>query len=386
MGCPVLDSELEFTPILEEIGANIARSGFYFLPNLTQKKEYRENRPGRTACGEASRTTRGDLSRTTKYLYDGLSVVIERNESDETLATYTRGLSYGGGIGGIISVTKTDPKCRHHGHKNKHCPDTRTSYFHYNGIGSVTALTDEQGVVVQEYEYDAYGNLLSADGDIANSYMFSTKEYSSKSGLSYFGARYYDSNIGRWTQKDPLGMINGPNKYLYCNNNPIDFIDPWGLRKGGNRGGGGAGGGNGPGGGGGFHQNTTLTGASGVGGGYDEWMQILGAGLEGYSEGAYGVAGAFTGGFVDPNYSLVAALGHDIDNQYFNQGLLGGRIGVGSLAAAGVAQATGFNPWLAGGHGWEAHAGGPHTYEHVQVVIRTFVGENINLRFPWWKP
>jgi hypothetical protein len=32
MGCPVLDSELQFTPILEEIGANIARSGFYFLP------------------------------------------------------------------------------------------------------------------------------------------------------------------------------------------------------------------------------------------------------------------------------------------------------------------------------------------------------------------
>jgi len=95
-------------------------------------------------------------------------------------------------------------------------------------------------------------------------YSSVNKRKDGASGLSYFGARYYDSNVGRWTQKDPLGMINGPNKYLYCGNNPVSFIDPWGLRKGGNRGGGGAGGGNGPGGGGGFHQNTTLTGAGGI--------------------------------------------------------------------------------------------------------------------------
>ena len=45
----------------------------------------------------------------------------------------------------------------------------------------------------------------------------------------YFGARYYNPTIGRWLSPDPLGMVNGPNLYANCNNNPTNLIDPWGL-------------------------------------------------------------------------------------------------------------------------------------------------------------
>ncbi|MCK5595613.1 hypothetical protein KAI19_05490, partial [bacterium] len=161
------------------------------------------------------KNSQGTVTSTTKFLYDGLNVVIERNVSDETTAAYTRGLSYGGGIGGIISK-KTS---------------ATTNYFHYDGIGTVTGLTDANESVVQTYIYEAYGNLLYSTGSEANNHQFSTKEHSANSGLSYFGARYYDPRIGRWTQKDPWGMIDGPNVYLYVNNNPVNWIDYWGFCK-----------------------------------------------------------------------------------------------------------------------------------------------------------
>ena len=159
------------------------------------------------------KNSQGTVTSTTKFLYDGLNVVIERDASDQTTAAYTRGQSYGGGIGGIISK-KTS---------------ATTSYFHYDGIGTVTGLTDSNEAVVQTYIYEAYGNLLYSTGSETNNHLFSTKEHSAKSSLSYFGARYYDPKIGRFITKDPLGMIDGPNVYLYVNNNPVNLIDPWGL-------------------------------------------------------------------------------------------------------------------------------------------------------------
>ena len=43
------------------------------------------------------------------------------------------------------------------------------------------------------------------------------------------GFRYYDPELGRFIQRDPSGYPDGPNNYLYCHNNPINFVDPEGL-------------------------------------------------------------------------------------------------------------------------------------------------------------
>jgi len=57
---------------------------------------------------------------------------------------------------------------------------------------------------------------------------YSTKEWDEKSGLYYFGARYYSPEIGRWTQRDPMGTADGLNLYAYVRNNPASYYDPWG--------------------------------------------------------------------------------------------------------------------------------------------------------------
>jgi len=94
-------------------------------------------------------------------------------------------------------------------------------------------LTDRAGKVIISYEYDAFGNITRRQGSLENApgYLFQTKEADEESDLIYFGARYYDPQLGRWLTPDPLGMADGPNTYLYCNNNPVGFIDPWGLCK-----------------------------------------------------------------------------------------------------------------------------------------------------------
>ena len=165
-----------------------------------------------TYDGVSKRVQTSENGIVTNYLYDGLNCVIEQDGTGLTKASYVRGLGYSGGIGSIIS---------------KQGAGGNEQYYYYDGIGNVSDIAGTNGSVTGSYEYDAYGNILN--NAVPSPHGFSTKEFSRRSGLSYFGARYYDSRIGRWTQPDPLGMINGPNMYVYVNNNPVNNVDPHGL-------------------------------------------------------------------------------------------------------------------------------------------------------------
>jgi len=45
----------------------------------------------------------------------------------------------------------------------------------------------------------------------------------------YYRNRYYDPRIGRFTQQDPLGFVDGVNRYAYALNSPLNYLDPWGT-------------------------------------------------------------------------------------------------------------------------------------------------------------
>jgi RHS repeat-associated protein len=80
------------------------------------------------------------------------------------------------------------------------------------------------------YRYDAYGNTVTASGSLAgaNVYRFSSKEFLVNSGLSYYGYRFYDPNLQRWLNRDPIGEEGGINLYGFIGNNPANAIDPTG--------------------------------------------------------------------------------------------------------------------------------------------------------------
>ena len=83
---------------------------------------------------------------------------------------------------------------------------TFKTYIHGDVLGSAQLLTDEAGSVVQQYDYDPFGNLIGADGQQTSgsqtNYLFTGQEYDSESQLGYFNARYYNPLLGRFISRD----------------------------------------------------------------------------------------------------------------------------------------------------------------------------------------
>lgn len=145
-----------------------------------------------------------------KYVYDGEDIVLEYNTADELIASYL----HGPGIDEPISL-----------HLNGN-----SFYYHFDGLGSVTAMTDTNGNKVQSYEYDSFGNITDIGNPFFNQpYTYTGREYDPETGLYYYRARYYDATIGRFISEDPIGFAAGDvNLYRYVGNRPLYQTDPMG--------------------------------------------------------------------------------------------------------------------------------------------------------------
>jgi len=143
---------------------------------------------------------------TNRYLYSGPSIWSEYGSSWGTaLAHYT----YTGLDKRIIRSTASD-----------------ASYYHNDGLGSVVAVSNTAGATQASTRFDAWGSVIASTG--STPFGFTGREKDA-TGLGYFRARYYDSTMGRFTQRDPIGFRGGLNPYAYVGNSPQNFTDPLGL-------------------------------------------------------------------------------------------------------------------------------------------------------------
>src|SRR5205085_2312036 len=87
------------------------------------------------------------------------------------------------------------------------------------------------GSVTATYEYDPFGQLIRATGPYAaiNPIRFSSKYFDDEVGLSYYAYRYYSASLGRWINRDPIGEFGGLNLYGFVGNDPVGYVDPFGL-------------------------------------------------------------------------------------------------------------------------------------------------------------
>ena len=107
-----------------------------------------------------------------------------------------------------------------------------TSYYSYDGFGSVRQLTNAAGAVTDSYEYDAFGNSFTISGTTPNNYMYRGEQWDADLGLYYLRARYYNPLTGRFLSRDPENgrRINPKTlqKYLYASGDPVNLLDPTG--------------------------------------------------------------------------------------------------------------------------------------------------------------
>jgi RHS repeat-associated protein len=164
--------------------------------------------------GDGNRVTETVGGVTTNYLVDtqnptGYAQVVDELQNGAVTRSYSYGLER-------ISETQS----------------STTSFYGYDGHGSVRQLFNSAGTITDTYDYDAFGNLISSTGSTPNNYLFAGEQYDPVLGLYYNRARYLNTTTGRfWTMDSYEGDDESPlslHKYLYANASPTYFADPSG--------------------------------------------------------------------------------------------------------------------------------------------------------------
>jgi RHS repeat-associated protein len=157
----------------------------------------------------------------TRYVYDGWRVIEEFSESGVLQGSYV----YGNYLDEVLTLKR----------------GSEEFYFHTDDLWNTVALTDEDGEVIERYDYGDYGQpefyapngTPRAGSIVANPCLFTGQRYDAESGLYWCKTRYLEPTTGRYTTRDTLGIWGDPtnlgNGYTYAANNPWSMLDPFGM-------------------------------------------------------------------------------------------------------------------------------------------------------------
>ena len=146
----------------------------------------------------------------TIYAYDGDNLVEETSSSGAVVARYADTQN----IDEPLAMLRS----------------SATSYYHADGLGSITSLSNASGVLSQTYVYDSYGKEIASSGNVTNPFQDIGREFDTETGLYFYRARYFDPATGRFLTEDPLGFgANDLDFYRYAYDSPANFTDPFGT-------------------------------------------------------------------------------------------------------------------------------------------------------------
>ena len=146
---------------------------------------------------------------TSIYAYDGDNLVEETNSSGTVVARNAQTQNIDEPLAMLRSAA--------------------TSYYHGDGLGSVTSLSNGTGALANTYTYDSFGKLTASTGSLVNLFRFTARDFDTETNLQFSRARYYDQSIGRFISEDPARYDENQNFFPYTRNNPTNYLDPSGL-------------------------------------------------------------------------------------------------------------------------------------------------------------
>jgi RHS repeat-associated protein len=144
-----------------------------------------------------------------RYIYDGQDVLVDLNSDWSVAATYFNDL----GIDHHLRKTNST---------------TGVSYYLTDHLGSTAGLSDDAGNVIELLSYDSFGN---GPASAFTRYTYTGRELDPDTGLMHYRARFYDPQVGRFINEDPIGLAGGLNEYVYVGNRPTTGVDPLGLQE-----------------------------------------------------------------------------------------------------------------------------------------------------------
>jgi len=187
------------------------------------------------------------IERIVYFVYDGWQVVeeyeaVKTDDIPPTLNSPIRLVAdyvYGIGIDEPLRM-------RRDLNRNTIFENDESFYYHENGIGSIYAVTDTNGNVIERYDYTTYGvtQIYEPDGitervvsSIDNPYTFHARRLDSETetgnypALIYYRHRTYNPHLQRFLQKEKALAKGTPLHYSFCRDNPTSFVDPYGLEE-----------------------------------------------------------------------------------------------------------------------------------------------------------
>lgn len=125
------------------------------------------------------------LTEDADFIYDNEDILLELDGSNNITARYT----HGPGIDEPLILEKAG----------------QSFFYHADGLGSITEITDDTGLGKQRYTYSSFGKIESQlDPSFIQPYTFTAREFDPETGLYFYRARTYDPTTGRFLQEDPI--------------------------------------------------------------------------------------------------------------------------------------------------------------------------------------